>query len=121
MRPLAAFAILLAGFATTQFSCRKDTDCKVVVRCVDTLSRPVANANVLLYAPVKSPDGKTTYTADITASDVTNSDGEVRFTFKLPAIYDVKATKVVGTSTLIGQGVVKLEEGNTVEKEITIK
>jgi hypothetical protein len=121
MKPIIPFVLLLATSLATVISCRKDTDCKVVVRCLDTLSRPVANADVLLYAPVKSPDGKTTYTADLKANDVTDSDGEVRFTFKLPAIYDIKATKVVGTKTLTGQGVIKLEEGKTVEKDVTIK
>jgi hypothetical protein len=121
MKPFVAFCVLIfAGLATT-WSCRKDTDCKVMVRCLDSLSRPVTGADVLLYAPVKSPDGKTTYTADLKASDQTNGDGEVRFVFKLPAIYDIKATKVVGTKTITGAGIVKLEEGQTVEKEVTLK
>jgi hypothetical protein len=113
---ISLFALMFSGA-----SCQKETDCKAVVRCFDTLSQKVAEANVLLYALVKSPDGKTTYTADVKAEGTTNSDGEVSFVFKLPAIYDIKATKVVGTRTLTGLGIIKLEEGNTVEKEVTLK
>jgi hypothetical protein len=45
----------------------------------------------------------------------------VRFNFKLPAIYDVKATLAVGSKTLVGTGIIKLEEGKTVDKVITMK
>jgi hypothetical protein len=122
MKPIASSLLLLFVLMLATFgACRKETDCKVLVRCLDSLARPVAGADVLLYAPVKSPDGKTTYTADLKANDVTNSDGEVNFTFKLPAIYDIKATKTVGTKTLTGTGIVRLEEGKTVDKEVTMK
>jgi stress response protein SCP2 len=114
-------AILLGGFLYTTSSCQKDTDCKATVHCMDSTSKNVDNADVLLYALVKSPDGKTTYTADVKANGTTDADGEVSFVFKLPAIYDVKATKVVGTKTLTGLGIIKLEEGKTVDKDITMK
>jgi len=123
MRPLA---LLAAGFivsciAFTSFSCQKDTDCKAVVTCVDSLGSPVNNADVLLYALVKSPDGKTTYTADVKAQGATGGDGTVNFTFKLPAIYDIKATAIASTKTITGIGIIKLEEGKTTEKTVTLK
>lgn len=85
------------------------------------MSAPVADASVLLYAQVKSPDGQTTYTADLQASGNTGGDGQVQFTFKLPAIYDIRATKVVGTKTITGVGIIKLEEGKNVDKTLTLK
>jgi hypothetical protein len=115
----AATVIALLGIVTS--SCQKETDCKATIVCNDSLGRPVNGANVYLYAPVKSADGKTTYTADITASGNTDSDGRVNFTFKLPAIYDIKGTLPIGTRTISGTGVIKLEEGQTVEKTITLK
>lgn len=112
---------LLSGFIFTNTSCQKETDCKATVKCIDSTGGPVSNAYVELFALVKGPDGKTTYTADVKANGNTDGAGEVKFTFKLPAIYDVKATLAVGTKTLMGIGIIKLEEGETVEKVITLK
>jgi hypothetical protein len=112
-----ATMLVLAGT-----SCKKNTDCKATVKCVeDSTSAAVAGALVELYAEVKSPDGKTTYTADLKATGTTAGDGSVQFTFQLPAIYDIKATKVVGTNTIVGKGIIKLEEGKTVEKTVVMK
>jgi hypothetical protein len=119
-------AFLIAGFllASTLFtntSCQKETDCKAVISCIDSAGKPVNNAYVELFALVKSYDGKTTYTADVKANGNTDNGGEVRFTFKLPAIYDVKATLATSVRTITGVGIIKLEEGQTVEKVITMK
>src|SRR4051812_18941784 len=123
MRPFALLVAgtLLAGISFTSASCEKDTECKAVVTCVDSVGTPVNNADVLLYAQVKSPDGKTTYTADVKAQGTTGGDGTVNFTFKLPAIYDIKATAMVATRTITGIGIIKLEEGKTSEKTVTMK
>lgn len=123
---MKALALLFTGFLLSGLlfnlsSCRKDTDCKATVKCIDSSGKAVNNANVLLYALVKSPDGKTTYTADVKANGNTDGDGTVKFTFKLPAIYDIKATLPLSTRTLTGIGIIKLEEGKTVEKTVTMK
>jgi hypothetical protein len=123
MRPLALLTtgFFLSCLFLTTISCQKETDCKAVVTCIDSTGAPVNGADVLLYALVKSPDGKTTYTADVKAQGVTEGDGTVNFTFKLPAIYDIKATSIVDTRTITGIGIIKLEEGKTVEKTVTLK
>ena len=123
MKPFALLAagFLLSGFLFTTTSCEKETDCKAAIQCVDSTGVPVNNADVLLYALVKSPDGKTTYTADVKANGITDGDGQAYFTFKLPAIYDIKATRAAGTKTITGTGIIKLEEGKTVEKVVTLK
>lgn len=102
-------------------SCQKQTDCKTTIRCVDSTGAPVANAKISLYAPVKAGGTAATYTADVKADGSTDNGGEARFTFKLPAIFDVKATVAQGTKTLSGTGIVKLEEGKGTEKVITVK
>jgi hypothetical protein len=122
MKPLV---IIVAGFFLSCFlltgtSCQKNTDCKATVRVVDTSGVPVSNANVLLYATIKTSNGGTV-TADLKANGTTDTGGEVRFTFKLPAIYDIKATQVVGTKTLTGTGIIKLEEGKGSDKTVTLK
>ncbi len=123
MKPLV---IIVAGFLLsclffTNTSCNKKTDCVALVRCVDSsgaVSFP--NANVKLYATVKTANGGTVI-ADVKADGVTDSDGKVKFTFKLPAIYDIKGTLAHGGRTLTGTGIIKLEEGKAVQKDITIR
>lgn len=123
------FVLLISGFIVSSmvfasFSCQKDTDCKARVICRDSTGVSVGNANVQLYAVVKDPNdpkGQATYTADVKANGVSDGSGQVSFVFKLPAIYDIRATIAVGTKTLVGTGIIKLEEGKTVEKIVTIK
>ena len=115
---------VLSGFLFTSLSCKKDTDCKARIRCVDSSGAAVVDATVLLYANVKDPNdpkGVNSYTADVKGEGRTSGDGVVDFTFKLPAIFDVRATKAVGTKTMVGTSIIKLEEGKTVEKVVTMK
>ena len=124
MKPItlicACFVMAFLVFSNT--SCEKNTDCKASIKCIDSLGLPVNNAAVLLYATIKTPSGGTV-TADVKANATTDAGGEVKFTFKLPAIYDIKATVITSapTKTLIGTGIIKLEEGKGAEKTITIK
>ncbi|WP_317896618.1 hypothetical protein [Aurantibacillus circumpalustris] len=116
--------ILISAFVLTGVSCQKETDCKATIKCVDSLGSVVANARVQLYAVVKDPNdpkGIATFTADVKADGNTDGGGEVKFTFKLPAIYDIKATSTLGSKTYTGASIVKLEEGETVSKTVTIK
>lgn len=78
----------------------------------------VSNAYVKLYAPVKTASGGTVE-ADVKATGTTNSDGVVSFTFKLPAIYNITATRA--SDSLVGTGIVTLEEGKTVDATVQMK
>lgn len=122
MKPLV---ILFVGFflscmVLTNTSCQKNTECKATVRTVDTAGVPLPNANVLLYATIKTSNGGTVV-ADVKANGTTDEAGEVKFTFKLPAIYDIKATGTIGTKTVSGSGIIKLEEGKGSEKVVTLR
>jgi hypothetical protein len=115
---------LLSSFLFTNTSCQKETDCKATVRCIDSTGALVGDAFVLLYAQVKDPSdptGATTNTADVKATGTTDAGGEVKFTFKLPAIFDIQATAALGTRTITGKSIIKLEEGKTVDKVVTLK
>lgn len=113
--------VLAACFASILTSCQKPTDCKTTIRCVDSTGVPIANAKINLFAPVKTGTPPTTVNADVKADASSDNGGEAKFVFKLPAIFDVKATATVGTKTLTGTGIVKLEEGKGTEKVITLK
>lgn len=124
MKPLALIfaGFLIASFALTSTSCQKNTDCKASVKVIDSLGIPVNNATVNLFATIKTSSGGTV-TADVKATAVTDGGGEVKFTFKLPAIYDIRATLITAapSRTFVGTGIIKLEEGKGVEKTVTLK
>jgi hypothetical protein len=111
-----ATLVLVAGS-----SCQKNTDCKATVRCVDDKGEALKNTSVYLYAPVKAGPTSPTIIADVTASAVTDDEGCARFTFKLPAVYDIKATSTVGTKAVAGTGIIRLEEGKGSEKTVVLK
>ncbi len=106
--------------ALTVSSCDKKTDCKANVTVVDASGASAANIPVLLFATVKTSQSNTV-TADLKAEGVTDASGQVSFTFKLPAIYDIRATKVENSTTLVATGIIKLEEGKGVDKTVTLK
>ena len=117
-------AVLIAGLSMTSTSCQKETDCKATVKCVDSLGNAMSGATVLLFAQVKDPNdpnGTITNVADVKASGTTDAGGQVNFTFKLPAIFDVKATKVENTKTLEGTSIIKLEVGETVSRTVSVR
>jgi len=111
---------LLFSLAFIMISCEKETKCIASIKCTDSTGVALANADVLLFALVKNSAG-VTYTADITANGLSDANGDVSFTFELPAIYDIKATLESNSQTLIGNGIIKLEEGKTIQKTIKLK
>ncbi len=111
---LTLFAVL-----TVAVSCVKKTDCGATVICTDEYGAPVSNAKVKLFATVKT--NSSTVVADVKADGITDSEGKVKFIFKLPAIFDISATTIVGTKTLSSAGIIKLEEGKNAEKAITLQ
>lgn len=130
MRNKVIFPFILVVLSMNYFfiSCDKNTDCTARVICVDASGAAVQNAAVQLYANVKTPQN-TTVVADIKANGVTDVAGAVSFLFKLPAIYDITASVTAAntgttgppTVTLVGTSIIKLEEGKTVEKTVTLK
>lgn len=114
-----AIAVVGIGFLFT-ISCKKNTDCVANVVCNDSTGTGISGATVYLYANVKTPN-QGTITADLRATGVTDEGGRVSFTFKLPAIYDVKALKVISAKTYSALSIIKLEEGKGVEKVVTLR
>ena len=104
------------GLITVFTNCQKKTDCQATIICNDAQGKPVSNANVRLFANVKTGTPPVTRTGDVQASGTTDQNGKVTFIFKLPAIFDVNAA--VGTST--ASTIIKLEEGKTSEKTVQL-
>lgn len=109
-----ALGIIVLAFNS---SCQKNTDCKLTVIVHDEVGNAVSGATVKLYANVKTPTGSTVE-ADLKAEGISDASGSSNYTFKLPAILDIK---VVTSGGKAGVGIVKLEEGKSVDKIVTAK
>lgn len=109
---LATFFILFV-VCTTQTSCHKEnTNCTAVVTVLDSAGvTPISNCNILLYAPH----------GQVTGNGITNAAGTVSFTFALPAIFNIKATKgLAQLDTLEGSGIIQLQIGSTVSATVNV-
>lgn len=106
-----AFVLIFTAFSSS--SCKKDKTCHGTVTVLDTGDVPLGNATVRLAAP--SVNG------DVTYETTTDGSGKASFEVKLPAIFDVTATK----ATYPGQsatGVLRLDEpGKDAEVTVTMQ
>ena len=114
--PLILIIITTISFLFTT-SCKKETDCKLIVKTRDSLGLPLPGVSVKLFANVKTSSG-TLVEADLKAEGVSDNVGACSFTFKLPAVLDIKAQQ---DSSLSGIGIIKLVEGKTVEETVFLK
>lgn len=106
-------ALVLAGLAILlSTGCARKTDCIAKITCIDANGRPASGVTVNLFAYVKH-----NIKADLTALGVTDSQGQVSFTFKLPAIYDVKA--MLGKDS--ASSIISLEPGQISEKKLQLQ
>jgi hypothetical protein len=106
-----AFVMMLFVVASTSTSCKKDKTCHGKVSVVDTNGAAVASATVKLSAP--SVNG------DVVYQSVTDGSGDVTFDVKLPAIFDVVATKPTYPG-MAGVGVLRLDEPGK-SNDVTVK
>lgn len=112
MKNLIKICSVFAVALLVNTSCNRNKDCGANIVCKDANGQPVKGAEVLLYANIKpNVDG------DIKAHGITDENGKVTFIFKLPAIFDVKAN----VNSKEAKGMIKLEEGKTVEETVTIQ
>lgn len=116
LKLLITSVVITIGALFLTSSCDKKTDCDATITVLDPTGLPVQNANVKLYANVKTGAGSTVE-ADLKAEGVTDGSGVVKFTFKLPAILDITAT----SGSLVGQGLIKLEEGKNSDKTVNLQ
>lgn len=112
----SAIALCLVLLGGGSISCNKPTDCKVIITVLDSNNAPVAGATVKLYS--SNPPGQ------VQATGTTDGSGNADFNFKLPAIFDIAASKTVTvpvTQTMTGTGIIQLQIGQTVTSTVTIR
>jgi len=102
--------VMLSFVLVVVSSCKKDKTCHGKVTVVDITGTPVASAKVHLAAP--SVGG------DVVYDGITDGSGVASFEVKLPAIFDITATK----APLFGTGIMRLdEEGKSTEVTVKIQ
>ncbi|MBA3704870.1 MAG: carboxypeptidase regulatory-like domain-containing protein [Bacteroidetes bacterium] len=98
--------LLLTAFGAS--SCNKDKTTHGKIHVVDGQGAYVAGAAVHLSAP----------NSQVVYDGTTDGSGYVQFDVRLPAIFDVTASK----DSLIGTGVLRLDEpGKTTELNVTVR
>lgn len=106
-------SIVFIGVAIFMPSCRKNTECTATVNVTDIVTGAVIpNASVRLYTGVAKPGY-----SNVEQTVVTDAGGTAVFVFKLQGIFDIDVTK--GGVTKAKVGVIKLEPGKSVSKDVT--
>ena len=111
-------------------SCHVPKPCKGQITVMDSVgTTPQPGVSVKLYATVTTATGSVI--ADLKAEQITDLDGKVFFTMKLPTIMDIKAEKPncaptpgsggIPGSYCSGKGIIKFEEGNTTNKVVYLR
>ena len=107
--------LVLASFAfLTFFSCKKSGPTVAIITVVDSLGRPVSNANVRLWQDT-SYSQQTGVKSDINVSKMSDGSGKAQFEFELEAYLNIEAIKG-GDSA---KGFIRLVEHETEEKTVS--
>ena len=118
---LLFFALFIPLMFSLFSSCRRNKDCTVTITVQDgSTGGPVAGASVRV-GPSKTNANGTLQIQDQTAT--TDGSGIVTFTFKLPAILEADVTPPSPYTCALPSacsGLVKLEEGKSVNKTLKI-
>jgi hypothetical protein len=108
---ISALSLIALVVVSSASSCRKKETCEGKVRVLDSISQPVNGAKVKLAAP--SVNGQVTYEA------MTDGSGYASFEIKLPAIFDVTATKATYPGK-VGTGILRVDEPGK-KDEVTVR
>lgn len=105
--------IILFSFSTLNMGCLRETDCTAIITVqYAATGQPVVGATVKLDCNTCQQTG--TLQED---TQITDGSGKTNHVFKYPAVLDITVSGPFGPDVT---GVIKLEEGETVEKTISI-
>lgn len=117
---LGIIIVSIFWISAISLSCRKTDPPKAVVSVIDTDGVAQPNVKVIVYS---NPNGSYIDPQSLQRLDSarTNSSGEVSFTFKNKAIFQVKAEQYTSQYHRDGSKLLILEEDQTVSITIQIK
>lgn len=119
IKPIIILSIIVVGFMSLLENCKKDTDCIAVIT-VRKHNLITGDTNLVIpNAHVKLSQG------DVKDSGLTDINGQFRYTFKLPAILNVKAVLFKKDSSSVdslkGVSVIQLVVGGTAQKTVFVE
>jgi hypothetical protein len=117
----SAFVLSLATFTLGNFSCKEeDLTCTAVIKVVRSIGGPAPSAKVTLTSKYGEESGNDLDPSLLPPDNtkITDANGEVTYTFKYPAILDIQVTHISYGSA---EDLIKLEEGKTVNKTVTLQ
>ena len=109
----SVLTLLLFAFAASQSSCKKKKPTEAEITVLDSINRPLVGAKVYVNSKNNTPPGT------IEDTQVTDNRGKTFHTFENEAILQVEVSKQIGSVTVTGYGILRLEEGKKVE--LTVK
>ena len=121
LSPKSAFILSLATFTLGNFSCKEeDLTCTAVIKVVRSIGGPAPSARVVITSNygATQPDSLDESLLPPDNTKITDANGEVTYTFKYPAILDIQVTHISYGSA---EDLIKLEEGKTVNKTVTLQ
>jgi hypothetical protein len=119
----SALLLSFSAFAVGNFSCKKeDLTCTAIIKVVRSIGGPAPSAKVVVTSEYGA-NNNSGFELDSALTPpqntkITDSNGEVTYTFKYPAILDIKVTHISFGSA---DDLIKLEEGETVRKTVTLQ
>jgi hypothetical protein len=119
----SAFILSLATFTLGNFACKEeDLTCTAVIKVVRSIGGPAPSARVVITSNYGDQNGVLDTTNQMLKppnnTKITDANGEVTYTFKYPAILDIEVTHISYGSA---NDLIKLEEGKTVTKTVTLQ
>jgi hypothetical protein len=118
----SALLLTFTTFVGSNFSCKKeDLTCTAIIKVVRSIGGPAPSAKVTItskYGEENDPDRVDSALTAPQNTKITDANGEVTYTFKYPAILDITATHISFGSA---EDLIKLEEGETVRKTVTLQ
>ena len=107
---------IVSVIGTSFYSCRKNGPADVLITVMDSLSRSVSGAKVVLSQD-SVISNQTGAQANVHQEGTTDLNGQVIFSFPLEAVLNLEVTKGV----LSVRDYVRLEQSKQVEKSVVLK
>lgn len=108
--------VLSSFFSINFYSCKKTGPADALINVVDSSGKAIRGATVILKQDTVV-NTSTGVKADIYQEKITDSEGNAFFSFKWEAVLNVEVTKGTQTET----DYIRLEQSNTVEKQVILK
>ena len=116
---IAAFFSFLITLSFS--SCESKNDCTAIIVVKDFENNSISGAQVTLHQDsIVSDQGSWSNQSNLRKTEETDANGRAEFSYQLEAILNIEVFHVSGKDTLTGKNVIRLLQGKTETKIVTI-